>query len=114
MDVVQEMIAAYNAHDLERCLSYYVPDVKMENGEGHVFEGQAGLRAFYGPLVAQSPNLHVEVLNRIHVGEWDVVEMQLTGMNMAGIPPEEHAMQIFRVVDNKIVYSRFFEEAHDA
>jgi uncharacterized protein (TIGR02246 family) len=106
-DVIREMIDAYNAHDLERCLTYCVPDVQIENADGQVlWNGHAGVRAFYEPVLAQSPALHAEVLNRMHVGEWDVLELQLTGFIKEGSAPEQHAMQIFRVVENKVVYSR--------
>jgi uncharacterized protein (TIGR02246 family) len=35
-DVVQAAIDAYHAHDLDRCLSYYAPDVVVKDADGRI------------------------------------------------------------------------------
>ena len=35
-DVVQAAIDAYHDHDLDRCLSYYAPDVVVKDADGNV------------------------------------------------------------------------------
>jgi hypothetical protein len=40
MDVIRAIIEAYNDHDLERCLMYYVPEVHSENADGKVLSAQ--------------------------------------------------------------------------
>jgi hypothetical protein len=35
-DVVQAAIDAYHAHDLDRCLSFYAPDVVVKRVDGEI------------------------------------------------------------------------------
>ncbi len=35
-DVVQAAIDAYHAHDLDRCLSFYAPDVDVKGADGTI------------------------------------------------------------------------------
>jgi hypothetical protein len=107
--LIQEQVDAFNARDLDRFLSFYHSDVVVEDRAGNVrLTGHGGIRSFYGPLFAQSPNLHVAVPNRIHVGSWVVDEQKTTGMQLAGYPPELHAAVIYQVVAGKVVWVRIF------
>jgi hypothetical protein len=107
--VVQEQVDARNSRDLERFLSFYHPDIVIEDRAGKVrIRGHDGLRGFYGPLFAQSPDLQVDVPNRIHVGSWVVDEEETTGMNLEGFPKSLHAAVIYQVIDGKIAWVRIF------
>jgi uncharacterized protein (TIGR02246 family) len=72
MDVdalAHEWIAAWNAHDLERVLSHYAPDVELTSplaaervpGSGGYVRGEAELRAYWEPALAAHPDLHFEL-----------------------------------------------------
>src|SRR3954453_14571593 len=72
MDVdalAHEWIAAWNAHDLERVLSHYAPDVELSSplaaervpGSGGYVRGEAELRAYWEPALAANPDLHFEL-----------------------------------------------------
>lgn len=69
--VVQEQIAAYNARDLDRTLSFYAPNATIVDGNGAVLEeGHEAIRAIYARVFAENSELHAEVPVIFHVGEW--------------------------------------------
>ncbi len=107
MDPVQDQVDAFNAHDVDRFVAAYDPDVVIEDGAGNVtMRGHDAMRAFYGPPFAQSPKLHVRIANRIRVGEYVIDEEYVTGADVPGFPPEVHAAAIYHVVGDKIVHAR--------
>ena len=65
----REWIAAWNAHDLERVLSHYSPDIQLSSpvaaervpGSGGYVRGEAELRAYWQPALAANPDLHFEL-----------------------------------------------------
>ena len=71
-DVAQfarEWIAAWNAHDLERVLAHYAPDVELSSplaaeripASGGYIRGEAELRAYWEPALAANPDLHFDL-----------------------------------------------------
>jgi len=65
----EEWIAAWNAHDLERVLSHYSPDVELSSPiaaeripeSGGYVRGAAALRAYWEPALAANPDLHFDL-----------------------------------------------------
>ncbi len=107
MDPVQEQVDGYNARDVDRFVAAYDPAAVIEDGAGNVMmRGHDAIRAAYGPVFAQSPNLHVRIANRIRAGKYVIDEEYGSGINMPGFPPEMHAAVVYRVVDDKIVHVR--------
>ncbi len=87
VQVVQAQVDAFNARDLERFVSSYSPDALIEDGLGTIMaRGHGAIRALYGQLFSQSPDLHVEVPQRIHVGSYVIDEEAVTGFVFAGFP----------------------------
>jgi hypothetical protein len=104
VQVVQEQVDAFNARDVEGFVSFYAPDAVIQDGAGNVtMRGRDGIRGAYGPLFAQSPELHVDILKRIHFGSWVIFEEQVTGFNLEGSPSELHVPCAYQVEDGKIV-----------
>jgi len=68
-EFAREWIAAWNAHDLERVLSHYAPDVELSSpvaaervpGSNGYVRGDAALRAYWEPALAANPDLHFEL-----------------------------------------------------
>jgi hypothetical protein len=76
----------------------------MQNDAGTVFaQGEEAIRAHFGGFLTQSPNLHSEILSRIHVGSWVVQEEHVTGLVLGEPVPEFHIISAYRVEDDKIV-----------
>ncbi len=104
-DPVEEQIAAYNAHDLERFLACYAPEVIFEDASNvRLLEGRQALQEAYASLFANSPELHAEVPTRIRAGEFVVDEEWVTGVQ--GKPEPIHAVVVYRVRDGRIVHVR--------
>ena len=104
MDAIQLQLDAFNRRDLAGFVTVYAPDVVIEDGAGKVLmEGHDGMRAMYGPLFTQSPNLRAEVVNRIAVGDYVIDEERTTGFNFSGFPTELHAAVIYHLAGGRIV-----------
>jgi uncharacterized protein (TIGR02246 family) len=105
--VVAEMVAAYNARDLDRFLECYSPDAVIEDGRGQVLrQGRDAMRSFYGQLFAQSPQLHCAVRHRIHVGSYVIDEEAISGIRLDGFPTELHAAAVYLLEGGLIVHAR--------
>jgi hypothetical protein len=56
-DVVLAAIDAYHAHDLDRCLSFYAPDVAVKGADGTLMmDGTEAVRARYAKSMSDHPN----------------------------------------------------------
>ena len=107
VQVVQEQVDAFNARDIERFVHSYSPDALIEDGLGNsMARGHEAIRALYGQLFAQSPDLHVEIPQRIQVGSFVIDEETITGFVFAGFPTEMRAAAVYRVEGNTIMHSR--------
>jgi hypothetical protein len=79
----------------------------IEDGSGQVLmRGREAMRPVYGKLFAQSPELHCDIRQRIHVGPWVINEEAITGFRLAGFPTEMHAAAVYRVGAGRIVHAR--------
>ncbi len=107
MDPVQEQLAAFNDRDVDRFVAAYAADVVIEDGAGQpLLQGHEGVRGFYGPLFAQSPTLHAEVVTRIAVGAYVIDEERTTGFHATGFPSEVHSAVIYRLSEGKVAWVR--------
>lgn len=84
-DIIQRQLAAYNARDLEAFVATYSPTITLRRGlnEPVSLTGLAELRATYGELFANNPNLHCDILNRMVVGNYVIDHEQITGRGTA-------------------------------
>lgn len=106
---VQHQVDAYNDRDLDTFMEAYAPDIRVENGTGAtMMEGAEELRAFYGTLFENSPDLHCEVVDRTQVGDWTIDEEQIQGLNAEGLPEEAHAVAAYKVNGGEITFVRMF------
>jgi hypothetical protein len=79
-NVVDRLVEAINAHDLDAFLACYAPGATIENGHDKVVaRGSDELRAKYGPMFEESPDVRVEPLSRTEVGQFVVQEERVTG-----------------------------------
>jgi len=96
-DVVQAAIDAYHDHDLDRCLSHYALDVVVKDADGTVvMDGSEAVRARYARSMAENPDLHYDIPNRISLGTFVVDEECVTGFTNPGSRPEVRAVLIYR------------------
>lgn len=79
-DVVDRVLAALNAHDLDAFVACYAPDATVEDGHDNVAaRGHDELRARYGPVFERYPELRVEVLSRTGAGPFVVQQERVSG-----------------------------------
>ncbi len=106
VQVAQELVDALNARDVDRVVGCFSADAVVQDDAGKVFaQGEEAIRAHFGQVIAQSPNLHVEIPSRIHVGSWVVQEEHTTGLILEELVPDLHIPVAYRVEDGKIVKS---------
>jgi hypothetical protein len=103
-DPVDAHVHAYNDRDLDRFVACFSPDCVIEDARGTlVARGHADLRARFGPIFQQNPELHCQILHRTHVGEYVVDEEHITG-RYGG---EQHSVVVSHVSGGVIDHQRF-------
>lgn len=106
-DLIEKQIAAFNARDIAGFLACYAADARILDAAGSLMaEGFEGMRQMYAPLFENSPDLHADITNRIHIGGWVVDDEHSTGFVMPGYPTELRAVVVYHVVDGKIAQSQ--------
>lgn len=98
---VQGQLAAYNAHDLERFLSYYAPDVQIHqvgrDGTSLV-EGKDAMRKAYAFLTKAPDGFRAEIVSRLVAGRYVIDHERIVA---PGYPTME-ALAIYEVSDSVI------------
>lgn len=108
-DPVEQQLEAFNARDLDAFLEAYAAETRIEDGRGEaILSGRPEMRAFYGDLFENSPELHCEVVNKVAVGNWVLHEEQLQGLQAEGFPEEAHAAVAYQVEEGRITFVRMF------
>jgi hypothetical protein len=102
-DVVDRVLAALNAHDLEAFVACYDENATIEDGDGNVLaRGRSEIRSRYGPILAAFPSLRVEALSRQQAGRYVVQEETVAGR----APEEERHLAVYQLEGNAIVRER--------
>ena len=107
--VVDQQLAAYNRRDLEGFVACYAADAQILRPDGSLLaSGHDEIRARYGELFDQSPELHAEIRNRIEVGAVVVDEEYVTGFVLPDMPSAIHAAVVYRVADDLVQAAHLF------
>jgi hypothetical protein len=108
-DIIDRQVAAYNRRDVDGFVACYAVDAKVVQPDGSLLaSGHDESRASYGELFDLSPNLRVEIRNRIEVGSVVIDEEYVTGFVLPGMPTEIHAAVAHRVADDLIQAANLF------
>jgi imidazolonepropionase-like amidohydrolase len=94
-------LEAYNAHDLDRFLRAYHPEVILAKhpGDEVVTRGTTQMRAQYAKAFANNPRLHSEVVNRMVSGNFVIDHESITGLEKAA---NFDAVVVYHVADGLI------------
>ena len=77
-------------------MGYYAPDVVVKQADGTILiEGAEAVRARYAKSMADHPNLHYDIPNRIALGAYVIDEERITGFSPGG-PDVRRAALIYR------------------
>jgi len=102
-DVIDARLAAYRARNLEAFLACYAADVLIGDGDGNVVvRGRENMREGWA-FLATSPNLLLEIPQRIEVGNVVIDEELIDGIVVEEVEqPQQHVVTIYRVTDSLI------------
>ncbi|MHC4954219.1 MAG: nuclear transport factor 2 family protein [Planctomycetota bacterium] len=104
----QAQLDAYNARDIEAFLKPYSADVVLARlpGDEPFARGHDEMRAIYGKLFADAPELHCRLLHRI-VHDRFVVDHE----DVSGFPGGKRvgAVAIYEVIDGRIAKAWFLK-----
>jgi hypothetical protein len=104
MSVVDRVLAALNAHDIEAFVACYAKDGTIENGYGRVAaSGHDELRAMYGAMFEAYGDIKVEPGWRTQVGDFVVQEESVTGRR-----GHERHVAVYLIEDGVIKRERLF------
>jgi uncharacterized protein (TIGR02246 family) len=107
--VVDQQVAAYNRRDPDGFVACYATDAQIVQPDGQLLaSGHDEIRARYGELFDNSPQLHADIRNRIEVGSVVVDEEYVTGFVLPNMPSEIHAVAVYRVADDLIQGAHLF------
>ena len=102
MTVVDRVIEALNAQDVDAFVACYGPDATIEDGYDRVrVRGREAMRDRYAALFEQYPDVRVEPGWRTEVGEFVVQEETVTGR--AG---HERHVAVYQIENGVIVRER--------
>jgi hypothetical protein len=91
-DVVDRVVVALNAGDVDAFVACYTEDATIENGHDTVMvRGHDELRTKYGEMFERMPDIRIEALTRTDVGDFVVQEERVTGRG----EPERHIAVYF-------------------
>lgn len=107
LEVVQAQVDAFNARDAAAFTALYHSDATLVGPDGNVMmQGTEAINGMYTQLFARSPDLHVNVVSRMTVGDWVVDEEECSGFVFDGFPSDLHSVVIYQVNDGLIVRSQ--------
>lgn len=107
-ELIDAEVEAYRARDLDRFLTFFGEDVVVTDFDGSgLMQGHEEMRAFYGPMFSNSPDLTVEIRSRIETGPFVVDLEHVEGLNHPPYPRTLDAGCIYRVSDGKIAAMMF-------
>ena len=108
MHVVDRLLQAYNAKDIDAFLSCCSPDVIAENASGEWrCTGTGSLRETYGPIFEENPAIYAKTTHRTDLREYVVDERITSGMEIDGLPTEQKSVTVYRIIDDRVVHMRY-------
>jgi hypothetical protein len=104
MSVVDRVLEALNAGDIDAFVECYGPDATIENGYGRIAaRGHEELRTMYGAMFEAYPGIRLEPGWRTQVGDFVVQEESVTGRR-----GHEQHVAVYQVENDVIVRERLF------
>jgi hypothetical protein len=97
-DPIGAQLIAYNDHDIDGFVACYAEDTVVTSPDGTITTaGSAQMRAEYGTLFENWPDLRTEVQDQVHAGAWTVHEERVSRSGQALV-----VLVAYEVRDGKI------------
>ena len=100
--VVARQIEAYNAHDVEAFVATYGEDLELSElpSVRPAAKGKATLKADYGRIFKENPDLHASAKDQILSGPWVIHREKVTGL--AGRKEPVEVVVVYQVKEGLI------------
>jgi ketosteroid isomerase-like protein len=110
--VVEQLVDAINAHDLDRMVSLFADDYVNETpAHPHrAFEGNENVRRNWSQIFAGAPDLRAQVPRMVVDADTVWVEWDITGTGPDGAAVLMRGVSIFGVRQNRLAWVRFYLE----
>jgi ketosteroid isomerase-like protein len=114
-DVIDELVAAMNAHDLDCAARLIHENYRSEQPThpGRTFVGRAQMRANWAAMFEGIPDFHAEVRRSVKDGDTTWTEWHWSGTRGGGQPFEMAGVTLFQIADGQIVAGRLYMEDVD-
>jgi ketosteroid isomerase-like protein len=111
-EVLDQLVAALNAHDLEGAAALFHEDYHSEQPAhpGRTFVGRAQMHANWEAMFAGVPDFRSEVLRTVDDGNTTWIEWEWTGNRTDGQPFQVRGVALFDVADGLIFAGRLYLE----
>ena len=108
--ILQRLLAAMNAHDLEAMVSCFADDYVNETPIHPVrgFQGNEQVRKNYAEIFANVPDLHARVLRSAVDGDTVWTEWDISGTRLDGAAMLMRGVAILGIKGNAIASARFY------
>ncbi len=114
-EMVDRLLAATNAHDLEALVNCFAADYKNETPvhPARNFTGRDQVRRNWEQIFGFVPDLHAEITRSAVGGDTAWTEWEMTGTRRDGTPHRMRGTVIFTVRDGIAQAARFYLEPVD-
>jgi hypothetical protein len=110
--VIQGLLAAFNAHDLEAAAALFDKSYNSVQPvhPARAFVGRAQMHANWAAMFAGIPDFHAELLRSVDDGNATWSEWTWVGTRIDGQPFDMRGVTIFEIEDGLITAGRLFME----
>lgn len=114
-DMVDRLVAATNAHDIEALVGCFAEDYSNETPlhPARSFRGREQVRRNWEQIFAFVPDVRAEVLHRALDGDTAWTEWHMSGTRRDGTAHEMRGVIVFGVSDSLAQWARFYLEPVD-
>ena len=112
MDVIDRLVVAMNAHDLDAVAGLIHEDYRSEQPAhpGRAFVGRAQMRANWAAMFAGIPDFRAEICRSVQDGDTTWSEWHWSGTRSDGQIFEVRGVTLFQIGDDQIVAGWLYVE----
>ena len=114
--VMEQLLAAMNAHDLEGMTALFHPDYDSRQPVHRAadFVGRAQVHANWAAMFAGIPDFRAELVRSVEDGDTTWCEWRWTGRRADGLPFDHRGVTLFQVRDGAIAAGTLYMQEAEA
>ena len=111
-EVIERLVAAMNAHDLDAAAGFFHEDYRsvQPTHPGRVFVGRAQMRANWEAMFAGVPDFRAEICRSVQDGDTTWTEWRWSGTRGDGQAFEMRGVTLFEITGDQIAAGRLYME----